>query len=157
MISDCFQSACFGDRRLTNRLVKLVDQLSSYPNLSIPAAMKIRADTEAAYRFFNNPRVTPDAILEPHIAATKERIRQSEVALLVQDTTEIDLTRPEQQVRGAGPLDGNKRMGMLYHPLMAFDDQGLASNPIVLSAGPDRITETVPNLHSLHLAQIVKA
>jgi len=126
MISDCFQSARFGDRRLTNRLVKLVDQLSSYPNLSIPAATKVRADSEAAYRFFNNPRVTRDAILEPHVAATKERIRQSQVALLVQDTTEIDLTRPAQQVRGAGPLDGNKRMGMLYHPLMAFDDQGLA-------------------------------
>ena len=126
MISDCIQSARFGDRRLTNRLVKLVGQLSNYPNLSIPGAMKVRADTEAAYRFFDNPRVTPDAITEPHIAATKERIRQSQVALLVQDTTEIDLTRPAQQVRGAGPLDGNKRMGMLYHPLMAFDDQGLA-------------------------------
>ena len=78
MISDCFQSARFGDRRLTNRLVKLVDRLSSYPNLSIPGAMKVRADTEAAYRFFDNPRVTRDAILEPHVAATKERIRQSQ-------------------------------------------------------------------------------
>jgi hypothetical protein len=125
LVSDCFESACFGDRRLTNRLVKIVDQLSEYPNLSIPGAMKIRSDTEAAYRFFDNPRVSPAAILAPHISASKERIRQSRVALLVHDTTEIDLTRPEQQVEGAGPLDGNKRMGTFYHPLMAFDDQGL--------------------------------
>ena len=30
------------------------------------------------------------------------------------------------------------------------------SNPIVLSARPDGIAETVPNFHSLHLGQIVK-
>lgn len=124
-VSDCFESACFGDQRLTNRLVKIVDQLSEYPNLSIPGALKIRSEMEAAYRFFDNSRVTPDAIMAPHISAAKERIRQSRVALLVQDTTEIDLTRPGQQVKDAGPLDGNKRMGAFYHPLIAFDDQGL--------------------------------
>jgi hypothetical protein len=125
LVSDCFESARFGDKRLTNRLVKIVDQLSEYPNLSIPGALKVRSEMEAAYRFFDNPRVSPEAILAPHISAAKERIRQSRVALLVQDTTEIDLTRPEQQVQGAGSLDGNKRMGAFYHPLMAFDEQGL--------------------------------
>lgn len=124
LVSDRFESARFGDRRLTNRLVKIVDQLSDYPNLSIPGALK-SSEMAAAYRFFDNPRVTPEAILAPHVSATEERIRQSGVTLLVQDTTEIDLTRPEQQVQGAGPLDGNKRMGALHHPLMAFDDQGL--------------------------------
>lgn len=125
LVSDCYESACFGDQRLTDRLVTIVDRLSDRPNLSIPAAMKDRAEMEAAYRFFDNDRVTPEAILAPHISAAKERIRQSCVALLVQDTTEIDLTRPEQQVQGAGLLDGNKRTGALYHPLVAFDDQGL--------------------------------
>jgi hypothetical protein len=43
----------------------------------------------------------------------------------VQDTTEIDLTRPTVQVVGTGPLDGGTRVGTFYHPLMAFDDQGL--------------------------------
>lgn len=125
LVNDCFESACFGDQRLTDRLVKIVDRLSDQPNLSIPAAMNGRAEMEAAYRFFDNPRVFPEAIIEPHVFATEERIGQSRVALLVQDTTEIDLTRPEQQVQGAGPLDGNKRIGTFYHPLMAFDDQGL--------------------------------
>ncbi|HEY4258883.1 MAG TPA: IS4 family transposase [Schlesneria sp.] len=126
LVEDCYESASFGDQRLTDRLVKIVDQMSEYPNLSIPSVMKVRAGTDATYRFFKNKRVTPEAILEPHICATKERVGQLRVALLVQDTTEIDLTRPEQQVQGAGPLDGNKRLGALYHPLMAFSDQGLA-------------------------------
>lgn len=125
LVKDCFESACFGDQRLTDRLVKIVDRLSDHPHLSIPAAMDGRAEMEAAYRFFDNERVSPESIMEPHVSAAKERIRQSRVALLVQDTTEIDLTRPGQQVQGAGPLDGHKRMGVLYHPLMAFDDQGL--------------------------------
>jgi hypothetical protein len=126
LVDDCYESASFGDQRLTKRLIKIVDQLNNYPNLSIPAAMKVPAAMEGAYRFFNNTRVNPEAITEPHVCATKKRIGQMRVALLVQDTTEIDLTRPEQQVEGSGPLDGNNRVGTLYHPLMAFDDQGLA-------------------------------
>lgn len=126
LVSDRFESARFGDQRLTDRLVKIVDRVGDQPNLSIPAAMKGRAEIEAAYRFFDNDRVTPEAIMAPHVSGTQERIRQTRVTLLVQDTTEIDLTRPERQVVGAGPLDNNKRMGTLFHPLMAFDDQGLA-------------------------------
>ena len=45
------------------------------------------------------------------------------VALLVQDTTEIDLTRPEQAVEGAGELDGVRR-GILLHDLQAFIPDG---------------------------------
>jgi len=60
---------------------------------------------QACYRFFNNDRVTPNKILQPHIEATHRRIAAVDFVLLVQDTTEIDLTRPEQQVEGAGPMD----------------------------------------------------
>ena len=44
--------------------------------------------------------------------------------LFVQDTTEIDVTRPEQQVAGAGPLDGDSRRGALLHLLHAFTPDG---------------------------------
>jgi hypothetical protein len=46
-----------------------------------------------------------------------------EVVLLVQDTTEIDLTRPEQPVEGAGELDGARR-GFLLHEIQAFVPDG---------------------------------
>jgi hypothetical protein len=45
------------------------------------------------------------------------------VVLLVQDTTEADRTRPEQQVQGAGELDGARR-GFLVHALQAFTPEG---------------------------------
>lgn len=120
------QGTRFGDQRLTNRLGKIFDRLSAKPNLSIPAATDGRAEMEGAYRFFNNPKVTPAAILAPHRESTLERMRQGAVALLVQDTTKVDFTRPHQQVEGAGSLGSGSRCGMFYHPLMAFSDQGLA-------------------------------
>ena len=48
---------------------------------------------------------------------------EQKVVLLVQDTTEIDLTRPEQEVAGAGELDGSRR-GVLLHEMQAFTTEG---------------------------------
>ena len=92
--------------------------------MSIPAATDRRAEMEAAYRFFDNDKVSPEKILEPHFEATQERISQTDFTLLVQDTTEFDLTRPKQQVRGAGPMDCESRHGAFFHPLQAFDIDG---------------------------------
>ena len=116
----------FGDARLTKRAKRLADALSQKPNISIPAALQSKGDIEACYRFFNNEKVTPEKILQPHIERTHQRINQIDFVLLVQDTTELDLTRPEQQVEGAGPMDCESRRGAFYHPLIAFDANGVA-------------------------------
>lgn len=52
------------------------------------------------------------------------RIRAQKVVLLVQDTTELDFTRPQAQMFGAGALDGSARCGALLHPLVAFTPDG---------------------------------
>ncbi len=112
-----------GDQRLDDRLAVLLSDLGNRPNLSIPAACGGRAEMKAAYRFFDNPKATFDKILEPHAARTKERMAEYPVVLLVQDTTEADLTRPEQEVEGAGELDGTRR-GFLLHEMQAFTPDG---------------------------------
>ena len=122
---DEVRGAEFGDQRLTKRLGKVVEELGAKPTMSVPAATHGRAEMEAAYRFFDNLKVTPEKILQPHIDATRERISQVGVVLLVQDTTELDLTRPKQQVRGAGPIECDSRRGAFFHPLVAFDAGGL--------------------------------
>lgn len=109
-----------GDKRLNKRLAKVVEELGAKPNLSIPGATHSRAEMEAAYRLFDNNKVTPDKILTPHFEATRKRIAQCDLVLLVQDTTELDVTRPGQQVAGAGPMDSESRRGAFVHPLMAF-------------------------------------
>jgi len=119
------RGAEFGDKRLTDRLELILDRLSEKPNLSIPGAMDGRAEMEGAYRFFDNDKVTPEAIMAPHVEGTHQRIRQNDTVLLVQDTTELDLTRPECQMAGVGPLECESRVGLFYHPLMAFTPEGL--------------------------------
>jgi hypothetical protein len=115
--------ADLGDERLDDRLAILLSDLGTRPNLSIPAACGGRAETKAAYRFFDNEKVTFENVMEPHIARTKERMAEHTVVLMVQDTTEADLTRPEREVEGAGALDGARR-GFLLHEMQAFTPDG---------------------------------
>lgn len=112
------------DKRLNERLRDLTDQLSQHPTASIPAACGGYDEMTAAYRFFDNDKVTFDDVLQPHIDATHERIASQPVVLLPQDTTELDLTRPLQQMEGAGPLDHGSRRGLLLHLLHAFTPDG---------------------------------
>jgi len=111
------------DVRLNERAVELLSVLGERPNLSIPAACGGRNEMTAAYRFFDNEKVTFDMVIQPHRERTRQRLAAQQVALLVQDTTEIDLTRPEQVVIGAGELDG-ARSGFLLHVMHAFTPDG---------------------------------
>lgn len=112
------------DERLNNRLTEVLSQLGGHPTASIPAACGGYAETVAAYRFFDNDKVDFDNVLQPHIEATLRRVADQPMAILVQDTTEIDLTRPDQPVIGAGPLDDGVRRGAFLHPLHAFTPDG---------------------------------
>lgn len=120
-----FLGCKFGDLRLSKRILKLADAFENNPGRSIPSAFITRADWAACYRFFDNDAVTPSAIIKPHIEATRERLNDVRVALLVQDTTELDLTRPNQQVVGAGPMNASSRRGAFVHPLIAFGSDGV--------------------------------
>jgi hypothetical protein len=119
-VLDELKTADLNDKRLNKRFLEIADQLGKRPTGSIPAACGGAAEMVAAYRFFDNEKVTFEKVLQPHIESTRERIASQQHVILVQDTTEIDLTRPEQQVEGAGPLDGETRRGALLHMLQAF-------------------------------------
>jgi len=112
------------DQRLNKRLVEVLSQLGGRPTASIPAACGGFAETAAAYRFFDNERTNFENVLQPHHEATRRRMAEREVVLLVQDTSELDLTRPADQVVGAGPLDDGPRRGVFLHPLVAFTPDG---------------------------------
>lgn len=114
------------DKRLNQRLTKVLSQLGAHPTASIPAACGGYAETAAAYRLFDNEKVDFEAVLNPHLAATRLRLAGQETVVIPQDTTELDLTRPAQQVAGAGPLDGGARMGLFLHLAQAFTPDGTA-------------------------------
>lgn len=113
-----------GDKRLNDRLLEVLSQLGARPTMSIPAACGGAAETAGAYRLFANKKTTFENVLQPHVEATRRRIAERDIVLLVQDTTEIDLTRPQKQVTGAGPLDDGPRRGAFLHPLHALTPDG---------------------------------
>ena len=129
-IKDELVTAELGDKRLNERFAVILDAFAERPNVSIPtaagsgAATGGHAEIEAAYRFFDNDKVTPEKILKPHYDATAKRCAAQDVVLCAQDTTELDFTRPQQQVVGAGPLDGSQRRGAFLHLNEAFSVDG---------------------------------
>ena len=99
-IADELHGIDLPDERLSRRAQTLLETLAAQPEASINAACDTWSETQAAYRFCDNPNVTPEAIHQPHYQATLRRIRQQPVILDVQDTTELDYTKhPPKDVR----------------------------------------------------------
>ena len=88
----------FVDARLGQRLRRLLEQLGGAMGASLPLACQDWAATKAAYRFFDNDRVSEAQILAGHFAATASRVAVTEGPLLIlHDTTEFvyHRVRPE--------------------------------------------------------------
>lgn len=88
-LSEEFDDADLGDERLNRRLGLLADQIAQQPAQSFPKALD-DAELEAAYRFFGNDKVTPEAILAPHFRQSARRAAEHEYALLIHDTTQFE-------------------------------------------------------------------
>jgi len=105
-----------GDKRLNARSHVILEALAADQAASINGACDGWAETHAAYRFLDNTNVTPEKILAPHIAATKQRIKAHPVVLIAQDTTELDFSdHPAKDLRC---LNTKKRFGLYDHTQM---------------------------------------
>jgi hypothetical protein len=108
-----------GDTRLNRRARRLLQSLGDKPMPSIPAACGGWAETQAAYRLFDNPKVSAAAVLAPHSERTVERMGAHPRVLCIQDTSELDYTgKPSMQ--GLGPLNLELRQGLYLHPTLAL-------------------------------------
>jgi hypothetical protein len=113
------------DERLKQRLYSLAQDFYNSPCANIPEACGSKAGMWGAYRFFKNPKVTMDIILNAHSEATIERIKQQHLVLVPQDTTELNYTT-HPMTRGLGPLGTSKvkSLGLLLHDTLAFTPEG---------------------------------
>jgi hypothetical protein len=119
-----FESISLGDKRLNKRAIKLLSNLSHQPFNSIPDACKGWSETKAAYRFFSNPKVTSDAILSSHKAATIERVKQHKRVFLIQDTTELNYSSQKQK-EGVGPSKNDHDRVLFLHPSIIVSSERL--------------------------------
>ncbi len=113
-----------GDKRLETRAVSILNALGSKPLETIPVACQGWAETKAAYRFFDNEKVTPDKILAPHRQATLKRMKAYPTILVIQDTTHLNYST-QYQKKDIGPLIHSHYRGILLHPTIAVTPEGL--------------------------------
>ena len=66
-----FDGCELGDRRRTQRVVKLAAQAAMMPDASTPKQTEGWSDCKAAYRLFAQPAVTFEALTAPHCARTR--------------------------------------------------------------------------------------
>jgi Transposase Tn5 dimerisation domain/Transposase DNA-binding len=118
------RSADLGDERLNRRLKLVLSRLADQPEKSIPAAFRGWGETQAAYRFFNNEKVTPEKILASHREATLQRTQQHRVVLCIEDTSDLDFTS-KPKTEGLGPLNYEATRGINIHPMLAMTPEGL--------------------------------
>ncbi|MHB9154794.1 MAG: IS4 family transposase [Endomicrobiales bacterium] len=114
----------FKDKRLRQRLIKLLDSLSKKPSESIPGSCTRYHETLAAYRFFDNEKVTYDAILSSHRENTVLRMKDEDVILCVQDTTSLDYTTKEVADE-LGHIENEYKRGLFLHPTIALNEEGV--------------------------------
>ncbi len=139
-IKDEVEGIDLGDKRLNRRSEAILEALAANPQASINSACEGWSDTLGAYRFFRNPAITPDQILQPHVAATVRRIKEHPVVLIVQDTTELDLSShpPED----AKCLNTEDRFGLYDHTQLAVTPEQLCLGVVGVEEF-DRAPETL--------------
>lgn len=101
------------------RAAKLVRAMAEHPAWSFPNLLPHPSELEAGYRFFNNEKVTPEALLKPHAEASFRRAAElKRTVCVVHDTTELRFGGEARE--GLGYLSGNGQ-GMLLHASMLVD------------------------------------
>jgi hypothetical protein len=139
-----------GDQRLNRRLAKIVDDLIAQPEASVPTACGDWAATKAAYRFWDNPRVRPEAIHAAHRHSLSQRLPGDGPILALQDTTALDFTT-HPATTGLGYLAHPKHAGLFLHSVLVVGSDGVpvglvdqrtwARDPATLGKRVDRRTK----------------
>jgi len=112
-----------GDKRLNRRSEQIIEGLAANPEASVNSAFSGWNETFAAYRFFDNQAVEPRKILQPHVEATKRRMKEQPVVLILQDTTELDFSA--HPPKDAGCLNREDRLGFYDHTHLAVTPERL--------------------------------
>lgn len=111
----------FKDRRLAPRLRGLAERFVAKPDASFPKALVGSAELEAAYRFFGNAAVTPDAILAGHFEGVRKRGEREDTVLALHDTSVISFRHDGDRRGDDGGLLPKQRF-FVHLALVVTDD-----------------------------------
>ena len=117
-----FGTAQLGDARRTERAVTTAAGILRCPNASLPRQMGSQAATEGAYHLLAEADVTFRGLSTPHWRQTRQAARAHQLVLLIQDTTQADLTR-FRSVEDLGPIGDGRGRGYMLHTTLAVVPQ----------------------------------
>lgn len=110
-----------GDARLDRRMRDQLENMLKSPSASVQSSCSGWAETTAAYRLFNNEKVTSEKILCPHRRGLLDRAGGHSCIALIQDTTELDYSG-HTAMRERGALNSEKRRGFFLHSQYAVSE-----------------------------------
>ena len=121
---ECWAKSTFGtsqlkDIRRTARAVKAATRMAENASASLPDQMHTWKETMALYRLLDEADVTFDALMQPHWQQTREQIAKEPVVLLVQDTTEVDVSH-HPHTKGLGQVGNEHGRGLYLQTILAI-------------------------------------
>ena len=122
--------AALPDKRLNQRLIKVVENLARQPYASIPQASGDWANTKATYNLWKSARVEAEDIIEAHRKQTAQRASKEKIILAIQDTSDFNFTHHQgkKEEQGFGMTCAQQYVrGLKVHSLMASTTQGVPS------------------------------
>ncbi len=130
------------DMRRTRRAVQAASKLAENPWRSLPAQMQTWKESKALYRLLDEPDVSFEALIAPHVQQTREQATSSPVVLLVQDTTDIDLSH-RRKISGVGQIGNERGRGFFVQTVLAAHPESrevlgcMAQEPFVRIPAPE--------------------
>jgi len=155
-----FGGAPLGDKRLSERLVKIVTAKSNTPSASMGEVLKgNKAAIKGYYRMIEQPdesAFTMENVLLPHREMTIRRMQGQRTALCIQDTSVLNYTHLEDcegldQITG-GNQTGVVPKGLFLHSTFVTDSKGLplgilksrTISPVKKSKDDKRLSKDIP-------------
>jgi hypothetical protein len=113
-----FGASKLKDIRRTARAVKAATRMAENASASLPAQMQTWKETMALYRLLDEDDVTFEALMQPHWQQTREQIETRPLVLLVQDTTEVDLSH-HPTTKDLGQVGNERGRGLYLQTVLA--------------------------------------
>ena len=130
------------DLRRTRRAVQAATRLAENPLGSLPAQLQTWKATKALYRLLGEDDVTFAALMQPHVQQTRAQATAAAVSLLVQDTTDIDLSH-RHKISGVGQIGNERGRGFFLQTVLAVHPASgavlgcIAQEPFVRIPAPE--------------------
>jgi len=156
-----FGSVELGDKRRTERAVKLAESAALAATASLPGMCGVWKNTKAAYRLLDRKPVTFESLSQTHRRLTLESAANCAVVLHVSDTTTLSFAYGAAADLGPTGSSGRGR-GMLLHSTLALDvSRGSDAPAQVLGLSAQQLwarqTSSAPAVESSKWAMAIEA